>query len=200
VYVRTIVQRAGILAIVLGMVLPVLPVVTAIFWSAGAQAFGPEMSVWRLGGTVNLVGQQEINQFGYDWRPAWGLEAGLELAPWTVGLQYRHLERESESGGVFIDSEQERVTLILRREWDFTERWYVWMQAVGGMEWNVVETKIFTDRETVQTDPELVTGGGLGLGYPLTPDWRSEVNLLAIKTQTRPDFEASASVGLVRLF
>jgi hypothetical protein len=170
------------------------------FMGSVCSALDKDMAVLRLGGQVNLVGQEGINQLGYDWRPAWGLEAGIELAPWTLGVQWRHLNMESETGSMFIKTKQDRLWLLVRRQWETNQDWFVWMQAASGLEWAEVKSRLMGETETVQSDPELAIGAGFGLGWPLASDWRSEMIFLGSKIQTRSALEASASVSLVRLF
>lgn len=172
------------------------------FLCSSHQAFAvlPEMSMWRIGAQVNLVGNQEINQSAMEWGPAFGLEVGLEFEPWSIGIAWRHMESEGESGTYSVDTNQERFMLNGRRSWHGDQDWLAWVQAGVGFQWFNIDMRMGSTTRSETSDKELVTGLSLGFGWPLEASWRTEIAGQVHKTQTRSALEASALVSLVRLF
>ena len=177
-----------------------LILLSVIVWPSLVSATWTEMSVWKVGAQLNLVGDQEINQAAMEWNPAFGLEVGLEFEPWSLGIAWRHMNAEAESGNYRVETNQERLMLNGRRSWHGDSDWLAWVQASVGVQWHKVNFELGSSRASESSDQELVSGLGLGFGWPLEPSWRSELSTLVHQTQTRSAIEASASVSLVYLY
>lgn len=89
--------------------------------------------------------------------------------------------------------------VIGRRYWHGDTDWLAWAQADAGVQWYDLDLGIGAEKDSMQSDRELVTGLGVGFAWPLSPNWRSELSGLIHKTQTRSSLETSASVSLVFL-
>jgi hypothetical protein len=173
---------------------------SVFLFSATVNARAEDFGFWRIGANVNIVGNDEINQTAMEWHPAMGLEVGYDFEPWSLGVAWRHMNMDSESGGLGISSKEDRLMLIGRRYWHGDTDWMAWLQAGVGTQWYTTELDLTGGSgDNLQSDRELVTGIGAGFAWPLSPNWRSEIGGQVNKTQTRSSLEASASVSLVYL-
>lgn len=157
-------------------------------------------SRWRVGAHVNWVGQENLNQEGYEWQPAFGLEAGWEWARWTFGLQWRRFKWDSTMGNYAIEGRADRYSLVVRQNWQRESRWRCWVQGDVGSEIATVRTRQGVGAQSLESEPELILGVGLGVGWTLLPGWQTELVALTHKAQTRSPLEVSASASLIKLF